>query len=69
MGSVLNGAFATELGNFIADSRIDAWIYGHSHTNIDTTIGNTKIVCNQMGYVFSNEHLTNGFESGKVIEL
>ena len=44
-------------------------IYGHSHTNIDTTIGNTKIVCNQMGYVFSNEHLTNGFESGKVIEL
>ena len=24
---------------------------------------------NQMGYVFSNEHLTNGFESGKVIEL
>ena len=69
MGSILNGAFATELGNFIADSRIDAWIYGHSHTNIDTTIGNTKIVCNQMGYVFSNEHLTNGFESGKVIEL
>ena len=69
MGSVLNGAFATELGNFIADSRIDAWIYGHSHTNIDTTIGNTKIVCNQMGYVFSNEHLTNGFESGKVLEL
>ena len=51
------------------DSCIDAWIYGHSHTNIDTTIGNTKIVCNQMGYVFSNEHLTNGFESGKVIEL
>ena len=37
--------------------------------NGDTTIGNTKIVCNQMGYVFSNEHLTNGFESGKVIEL
>ena len=69
IGSVLNGAFATELGNFIADSRIDAWIYGHSHTNIDTTIGNTKIVCNQMGYVFSNEHLTNGFESGKVLEL
>ena len=69
MGSVLNGAFATELGNFIADSRIDAWIYGHSHTNIDTTIGNTKIVCNQMGYVFSNEHLTNGFESSKVLEL
>jgi len=69
LGSPLNGAFATELGNYIADSRIDAWIYGHSHTNIDATIGNTRIVCNQLGYVYYNEHLTNGFEPNKVIEL
>lgn len=68
-GSVLNGAFATELGNFIADSRIDIWIYGHSHTNIDTTIGSTKIVCNQLGYVYYNEHLTNGFAPNKTIEI
>ena len=61
MGSVLNSVFATELGNYIADSRIDAWIYGHSHTNINTTIGHTRIVCNQLGYVYYNEHLTNGF--------
>lgn len=53
----------------VGDSRIDAWIYGHSHTNIDTTIGNTRIVCNQLGYVSYNEHLTNGFEPNKVIEL
>lgn len=59
----------TELGDFIADSRIDVWIYGHSHTNIDTTIGNTRIVCNQLGYIYYNEHLKNGFGSNKVIEL
>ena len=47
--------------------RIDAWIYGHSHTNIDTTIGNTRIVCNQLGYVHYNEHLTNGFKPNIVI--
>ena len=69
MGSVLNGAFATELGNFIADSRIDVWIYGHSHTNIDTTIGNTRIVCNQFGYVDYYEHYKNGFVPDKIIEL
>lgn len=69
MGSVLNGAFATELGNYIADTRIDVWIYGHSHTNIDATIGNTRIVCNQLGYIYYNEHLTNGFEPNKVIEI
>ena len=68
-GTVLNGAFATELGSYIADSRIDVWIYGHSHTNIDTTIGNKKIVCNQMGYICYNEHLTNGFSPNKTIVI
>lgn len=68
-GSVLNSAFATELGELIADSRIDAWIYGHSHTNIDTEINGTKIVSNQMGYIFQNEHITNGFEPGKFLVI
>ena len=44
LDSLINSAFATELGDFIANSRIDVWIYGHSHTNIDATIGKTKIV-------------------------
>ena len=68
-GSVLNSAFATELGQLITDNRIDAWINGHSHTNIDAEINETKVVCNQMGYVFQNEHLANGFEPGKFLVL
>ena len=68
-GSVLNSAFATDLSKLIADSRIDAWIYGHSHTNIDTEINGTKVVCNQMGYVFDNEHISNGFEPSKFLIL
>ena len=68
-GSDLNSAFATELGDFIATTHIDAWIYGHSHTNIDTIIGNTKIISNQMGYIFENEHHLNGFDAGKSFEL
>ncbi len=67
-GSPLTSAFATELGDYIADSRIDAWIYGHSHTNIDAVIGNTRIVCNQMGYVAHGEHMT-GFDGGKFIGI
>ena len=68
-GSVLNSAFATELGQLITDNRIDAWINGHSHPNIDAEINETKVVCNQMGYVFQNEHLANGFEPGKFLVL
>ena len=65
---LLNSAFATELGDFIADSRIDVWIFGHSHANIDATIGNTRIVSNQMGYVYYGEHLQD-FKGDKFIEL
>lgn len=28
----------------------DLWIYGHSHSNIDTMLGNCRLVSNQMGY-------------------
>lgn len=65
--SSINGAFTVELGNFIADSPIKYWIYGHSHRNIDKTIGNTRCVSNQLGYVFQNEHHT--FRPDAVIEV
>ena len=61
--------FYKEYGELIADSRIDVWIYGHSHTNIDTMIGGTRIISNQMGYVFEDEHLMNGFDPAKFIEI
>ncbi len=66
-GSSINGAFTVELGNYIADSRINYWIYGHSHRNIDNTIGNTQCVSNQLGYVFQNEH--QSFRRDAVIEI
>ena len=61
--------FYKEYGELIADSRIDARIYGHSHTNIDTEIGGTRIISNQMGYVFEDEHLMNEFDPAKFIEI
>ena len=66
-GSSINGAFTVELGDFIANSRINYWIYGHSHRNIERRIGNTVCISNQLGYVFQNEHHT--FRSDAVIEL
>ena len=66
-GSVLNTAYATELGNYIADSRITAWIYGHSHHRTDLMIGNTHLISNPLGYVFCGES-TNFYDSA-VIEV
>ena len=68
-GSAINGAFTVELGNYIVDSNINYWIYGHSHRNIDAVIGKTKILSNQLGYISYGEYLHNGFKLGRIIEV
>ena len=60
--STINEAFGTEMCNFIEDSKIDYWIYGHHHCNVsDFTIGKTKLVTNQLGYIkyHENENFRN----------
>lgn len=55
--SLLNEAFAVELYDLIEANGPDCWIHGHTHGNTnDFTIGDTKIVSNQLGYVSLDEH-------------
>lgn len=67
IGSPINGAFTVELGKMIATSRINCWIYGHSHRNINKILGSTKCVSNQLGYVSHNEH--HSFSPNATIEI
>jgi len=55
--SSINTAFATELYEIIKYSKIDYWIYGHSHRSIDVEINGTNVVSNQFGYFSWGEHL------------
>ncbi len=60
--SVLNEAFTTELHDYIENSGINFWLYGHTHSNTpDFKIGNTKLLTNQFGYVQhgENKHFNN----------
>jgi len=67
-GSVLNEAFAVELFDLIEPSNIASWVYGHHHTNTaEFMIGNTKLLCNQLGYVQLGEN--RYFEVGKCLEI
>ena len=68
LDSPLTDAFCANLDKYIEHRNIDAWIYGHSHTNIDRTIGKTKIVCNQLGYVNHDGEGTD-FYPRKVLEI
>lgn len=65
-GSVLSEAFAIELFDLIESDGPDYWIYGHHHSNVpDFTIGKTKMLTNQLGYVKYGEHV--GFDDGKTL--
>ena len=65
--SPITCAFATELQDKIESGGPDYWIYGHSHTNIDATIGKTQVVCNQLGYLKFNESFS--FDDSRTIEI
>lgn len=48
---VMNGAYSTNLENYILDRRqIRLWTHGHTHEDFDYRIGTTRIVCNPRGY-------------------
>lgn len=48
---VMNGAYSTNLDDFILDRRqIRLWTHGHTHEDFDYMIGTTRVVCNPRGY-------------------
>ena len=57
-GSTINDAFTVDLTDYIKKCGAKFWIFGHSHRNINKKIGKTSCLCNQVGYVMSNEHKT-----------
>jgi 2',3'-cyclic-nucleotide 2'-phosphodiesterase (5'-nucleotidase family) len=67
VGSDINEAFTVDLTDFIKNCGAKFWIFGHSHRNINKLIGETYCLCNQVGYVQSNEHKT--FNKEKYFDL
>lgn len=43
-------SFASDLKPLLEREAIDLWICGHSHANVDTHIGQTRLFSNQRGY-------------------
>ena len=50
--TLMNGAFASDLSEFIMDRpQIKLWTHGHMHNVSDYMIGDTRVVCNPRGYI------------------
>ena len=67
LGTSINEAFTVDLTDYLKKCGANYWIYGHSHRNIESIIGKTNCLCNQLGYVMSAENTT--FDHGKYFEL
>ena len=50
VGSLLNGAFVSDLEDFIVDAAVPLWIHGHTHCCINYQVGRTRVLSNQRGY-------------------
>jgi predicted phosphodiesterase len=62
--SDFSGAFYSDLPNLV--EKTDMWVCGHSHSNLDRMIGNTRLIANQKGY--PNENVSD-FDEKLIISL
>ena len=66
--SAIEDAFCNHLDDFIFDSPINVWCYGHIHEEADLLIGKTRIVANPHGNLFHGLAYPNHY-GFKTIEL
>jgi hypothetical protein len=60
--TLMNGAFASDLTDFILDRpQIKLWTHGHMHNKSDYMMGETRVVCNPRGYI-GYESCANSFQ-------
>jgi Icc-related predicted phosphoesterase len=60
--TLMNGAFASDLSEFIMDRpQIKLWTHGHMHNPSDYMMGDTRVVCNPRGYI-GHEQRAREFE-------
>lgn len=63
LDSPVGTGFTTELSNWIAESPVSTWIYGHSHDSVEVEINRTQVRSNQLGYLKFKEG--RGFKASK----
>jgi len=52
----LNPFFVCDVEDVISSQRPALWLYGHTHTSGDLRIGDTRLVCNPLGYLGSAQN-------------
>ncbi len=50
-GDSTNCFFLCELDDLIQRAKPSLWIHGHTHDSIDVLVGETRVICNPLGYM------------------
>jgi predicted phosphodiesterase len=66
-GSPLNPFFVHDLESLIRARRPKLWVHGHTHSAVDVTVDQTRIVANPLGYV--GREAQDGFVERLVIAI
>jgi len=66
-GHPSNAAFASDLTSTIRKGRPNFWVHGHLHQAQDYMEGETRVICNPLGY--RHERGRNGYQSEFTIEI
>jgi predicted phosphodiesterase len=63
--SEISAAFVSNMDDLVR--KADLWVYGHSHSNLDTKVGDCRLVSNQQGY--PGENIPVPFKPNWVVEV
>jgi len=65
--SLLSACFASELDYLFG--KMDLWVHGHTHDNMDFVANGTRVICNPRGYVTMSGNENFNFNPSLVVEL
>lgn len=65
--SLLSACFASELDYLFG--KMDMWVHGHTHDNMDYVENGTRVICNPRGYVTYRGTENFDFNPGLVVEI
>ena len=69
VGSKLNCFFVCDLENLINSRQPQLWIHGHGHDGCDYMLGDTRILANPYGYVYSDGREKDTFKINCVVDI
>jgi len=65
----LNSAYHANMDDIMLDNKIDLWLHGHTHKNMDHIVHGVRVVSNPRGYHGYETPLDTGFQPRLILEV